>query len=233
MMTEIKKKEGPIVKIEASWHEKLRDEFAKPYFSELSSFLEKEKKGGQHIYPQGSHIFNAFDSTPFQKVKVVIIGQDPYHGQGQAHGLCFSVQKGVPIPPSLKNIYKELQSDLGVQPPAHGCLQTWADKGVLLLNAILTVRAESPASHHKQGWEIFTDEVIAQLNAHRENLVFILWGKYAEQKGEFIDRKKHLVLTAAHPSPFSASRFLGCKHFSQTNSYLKSKGKKEIDWQIN
>lgn len=219
--------------IEASWLQALHDEFQKPYFLQLKAFLQQEKKQGHTIYPPGKQIFNAFDSTPFDKVKVVIIGQDPYHGQGQAHGLCFSVQMGVTPPPSLKNIYKELHSDIGMDIPTHGNLEKWSGQGVLLLNALLTVRASSPGSHRGKGWETFTDAAIKQLNEQREGLIFLLWGRYAQQKGAIIDTAKHHVLKAAHPSPFSAhSGFFNCKHFSQTNEILKSQGKEAIDWNV-
>lgn len=219
--------------IHESWKNALADEFQKPYFHALKSFLQAEKKGGNKIFPPGKYIFNAFDSTPFDKVKVVILGQDPYHGPGQAHGLCFSVQKGVPTPPSLKNIYKELESDVGFTNPGHGYLQKWSDQGVLLLNAILTVRAHQAASHRNKGWENFTDAAIHKLNQEREGLVFILWGGFAKKKASMIDPNKHLILKSVHPSPLSAyNGFFGCKHFSQVNAYLSSRGQEQIDWSL-
>jgi uracil-DNA glycosylase len=188
---------------------------------------------GKTIYPPGSLIFNAFNSTPFDKVKVVILGQDPYHGDGQAHGLCFSVQYGVKPPPSLVNIYKELKSDVGFEIPAHGNLQKWTEQGVFLLNAMLTVEANQPASHQKKGWEEFTNAVIQKLSKERSGLIFMLWGNFAQQKAVLIDETKHTILKAAHPSPFSAyNGFFGCKHFSKTNEILKAKGEEEIDWQV-
>ena len=223
---------GMVPLIEESWLNALEEEFKKPYFHRLKLFLKKESEEGAIIYPPGKLIFNSFNSTPFYKVKVVIIGQDPYHGEGQAHGLSFSVPKGIPVPPSLRNIYKELLSDLGIEKADHGNLEKWAEQGVLLLNSILTVRANSPASHHKMGWEDFTDAVIKTLNEKCEGLVFILWGNFAQAKGAHIDLSRHLVLKSAHPSPFSAHHFLGCRHFSKTNQYLVSKGKTEIDWSI-
>src|SRR5688572_11084115 len=218
------------VKIAPSWKTKLEPEFEKPYFEQLIKFVKEEYQSGT-VYPPGKEIFRAFDCADFDQVKVVIIGQDPYHGHGQANGLCFSVQEGVAMPPSLKNIFKEIQSDLGKPIPKTGELERWAKQGVLLLNATLTVRASSPGSHQNKGWETFTDAVIKNISDQKENLVFLLWGAYAQKKGEVIDRNKHLVLMSAHPSPFSADRgFFGCKHFSKTNQYLKSKGKDEIDW---
>lgn len=220
-------------RIEESWKAALSGEFPKDYFRQLKAFLLQEKQKGETVYPPGGQIFNAFDSTPFDKVKVVILGQDPYHGRGQAHGLCFSVQRGIKPPPSLVNIYKELHSDLGFQAPAHGYLQNWAEQGVLLLNALLTVRAASPGSHRGKGWEQFTDAVIQKLNEDREGLVFMLWGKYAQEKGAHIDRERHLVLTAPHPSPYSAnSGFFGCRHFSKANAYLTSRGLDPVDWTL-
>ncbi|HPN18823.1 MAG TPA: uracil-DNA glycosylase, partial [Chitinophagales bacterium] len=204
-----------------------------PYFKELRHFLATEKQSGKTIYPPGSLIFNAFNSTPFDKVKVVILGQDPYHGDGQAHGLCFSVQYGVKPPPSLVNIYKELKSDVGFEIPAHGNLQKWTEQGVFLLNAMLTVEANQPASHQKKGWEEFTNAVIQKLSKERSGLIFMLWGNFAQQKAVLIDETKHTILKAAHPSPFSAyNGFFGCKHFSKTNEILKAKGEEEIDWQV-
>ena len=218
------------VKIETSWKERLQPEFEKSYFKNLTDFLKTEKS--QHtIYPPGSLIFNAFDKCSFDQVKVVIIGQDPYHGPGQANGLCFSVNEGVRHPPSLQNIFKEIQNDLGQSIPVSGNLERWAGQGVLLLNATLTVRANTAGSHQNKGWEEFTDEVIRKVSEEKENIVFILWGAYAQKKGMIIDTQKHMVLKAAHPSPFSAhSGFFGCKHFSKTNEYLRKLGKKEIIW---
>ena len=222
------------LQIADSWKEILKDEFEKDYMKKLKMFLLKEKEEGHVIYPQNSLIFNAFNHTPFDKVKAVILGQDPYHGKNQAHGLAFSVQKGISIPPSLKNIYKELQSDIaGFNIPSHGELTKWADQGVLLLNATLTVRAGAPASHHNKGWEIFIDQAIKKLSERNEKTVFILWGKNAQAKLQLIDENKHYVLKAAHPSPYSANQgFFGCQHFSKTNSYLLANGKDAIDWQI-
>ena len=218
------------VKIQESWKEKLSEEFSKTYFQTLTAFV-KEEYSKHIVYPPGKEIFNAFDHCPFDQVKVVIIGQDPYHGPNQANGLCFSVRDGVRIPPSLVNIFKEIASDLGKEMPATGSLERWARQGVLLLNATLTVRASSPGSHQNRGWENFTDAVIKVVSEHRENVVFILWGAYAQRKGEVIDKNRHLVLQSAHPSPFSAERgFFGCKHFSKTNAYLKERGLDEIDW---
>lgn len=221
------------ITLESSWKEALWPEFSKPYFSELRSFLKQEKASGATIYPPGKLIFNAFDSTPFDQVKVVILGQDPYHGPGQAHGLSFSVPPDQRIPPSLKNIYKELQSDLGIVPPTHGHLQDWADQGVLLLNSMLTVQASQPGSHQGKGWEEFTTAAIQTLSDQKSGIVFMLWGKYAQVKGEIIDPQKHLVLSSAHPSPFSAHRgFLGNRHFSRANQYLSEQGRSPINWQL-
>jgi len=219
------------IKLDDSWLELLKEEFDKPYLKTLKSFLRAENQQGKTIFPKGDLIFNAFNSTPFDKVKVVILGQDPYHGPNQAHGLSFSVLPGVRIPPSLINIYKEIQQDLGVTMPANGYLQSWAEQGVLLLNAMLTVEQNKAGSHQGKGWEEFTDRAIQLLNEHREGLVFLLWGSYAQKKGHFIDINKHLVLKAPHPSPLSAHRgFLGCKHFSKTNQYLESHGESPINW---
>lgn len=217
------------VRIHPSWHEVLKDEFEKPYFKALSVFVHQEYQN-KTIYPPPKLVFNAFDTTPFDKVKVVILGQDPYHGVGQAHGLCFSVNKETRMPPSLQNIYKEIHADLGLPIATHGNLQHWADQGVLLLNATLTVEADKAGSHQKKGWEEFTDAAIKALSDTREHLVFLLWGAYAQKKGAIIDTKKHFVLTAAHPSPFSVTNFYGCKHFSKTNEYLKAHGEKPIEW---
>lgn len=219
------------VKIEKSWQEALEPEFKKDYFVKLISFV-KSEYATHTIYPPGSQIFNAFDKCPLEQVKVVIIGQDPYHGPGQAHGLAFSVNEGVALPPSLRNIFKEIHDDLGKPMPKNGNLERWAKQGVLLLNATLTVRANTAGSHQKKGWEEFTDAVIEIVSEKKENLVFMLWGAYAQKKGAIIEhKKKHLVLTAAHPSPFAADKgFFGCRHFSQANAYLKAHGLSEIDW---
>lgn len=218
--------------LESSWKEQLKNEFNAPYFSKLKSFLKAEKKS-KIIYPPGQMIFSAFNSAPFEKVKVVIIGQDPYHGAGQANGLCFSVSPGVAVPPSLVNIYKELKSDLGLEIPQNGDLSSWAKQGVLLLNATLTVRKGEPGSHQKQGWENFTDAVIKKISDEKTGVVFLLWGKFAQDKANLVDGNKHFVLMAAHPSPFSAyNGFFGCKHFSKTNELLRRSGKEEINWKI-
>lgn len=218
------------VKIETSWKKALSEEFEKEYFANLTQFVRNEYSQVT-IYPPGRLIFNAFNLCPFDKVKVVIIGQDPYHGPGQAHGLCFSVNDGVTFPPSLVNIFKEIQSDIGTPPPSSGNLTRWAEQGVLLLNATLTVRAHQAGSHQRRGWEEFTDAAIRILAEKRENIVFILWGAYAQKKGSFIDRNKHLVLTSAHPSPLSAyNGFFGNRHFSRTNDYLIEKGESPIQW---
>ncbi len=217
------------VKLEPSWKARLEQEFSQPYFLDLAAFVKGEYLT-KTVYPPPKLMFNAFNSTPFDKVKVVIIGQDPYHGPGQAHGLCFSVPEGVRTPPSLQNIYKELQSDLGLPIPSHGNLQHWADQGVLLLNATLTVQANTAGSHQNKGWERFTDAAIKALSDQREGLVFLLWGAYAQKKGAVIDSKKHLVLSSAHPSPFSATLFFGNKHFSKTNAYLEAHGQTPIRW---
>lgn len=221
------------VKIEASWKEILHDEFEKPYFQNIPDHLTTEKAQGKIIYPPGSLIFNAFNTTPFDKVKVVILGQDPYHGPNQAHGLCFSVQNGVPPPPSLVNIFKELKDDIGMSIPNHGNLTKWAGQGVFLLNASLTVRAGEPMSHSKIGWATFTDSVIQTISAKKQHVVFLLWGKFAQDKRVLIDETKHLVLRAAHPSPLSAHNgFFGCKHFSKANEYLMNKGISPVDWAL-
>ena len=216
-----------------SWLNELSGEFEQDYMINLRSFLQAEAAQNKIIYPENDHIFAALEHTPFDQVKVVILGQDPYHGPGQAHGLSFSVPDGVKIPPSLVNIYKELHNDIGMQIPFYGCLEKWADQGVLLLNSVLTVQQAQAASHQGKGWEQFTDQIIAILNEKRENLVFMLWGAYAQKKGQYIDTEKHLVLEAPHPSPLSAHRgFLGCKHFSKANAYLNSQGIKAIDWEL-
>ena len=218
--------------LEPEWLEVLMPEFDKPYFNELKSFLLAEKHNHK-VFPPGNRIFAAFDHTPFSKVKVVILGQDPYHNDGQAHGLCFSVPDGVAIPPSLVNIYKELNSDIGIQIPKSGNLEKWANQGVLLLNATLTVRAYQAGSHQKRGWENFTDEVIRQLSVRHSGLVFILWGSYAQAKESMIDTSKHYILKAVHPSPLSVYRgFFGCRHFSKTNELLIAAGKEPIDWNL-
>lgn len=220
------------VQLAESWKPVLAQEFNQPYFTQLTEFIKHEKAAGKTIYPLGSQIFNAFEFTPFNEVKVVILGQDPYHGAGQAHGLCFSVNKNVAVPPSLKNIYKELQTDIeGYTAPNHGDLSHWAKQGVLLLNATLTVEKDKAGSHQGKGWEQFTDAVIKQLSTQKEKLVFILWGKFAQSKATLIDTQKHLVLMAAHPSPFSAyNGFFGCKHFSKTNAYLIANNLTPISW---
>jgi len=224
--------EQPNPAIEESWKVVLGKEFGKTYMAELKAFLVEEKKR-YRIFPPGSLIFNAFNQTPFGSVKVVILGQDPYHGFGEAHGLCFSVLEGVPKPPSLINIFKEIENDLAIPPPRHGNLTSWARQGVLLLNATLTVRENQAGSHQNKGWETFTDEAIRQLSAQREGLIFVLWGKFAEAKEALIDKSKHFILTAPHPSPFSANRgFFGCRHFSRINELLKQMGKQQIDWRL-
>jgi uracil-DNA glycosylase len=221
------------VKIEESWKSVLKNEFSKPYFLEAVTFLKTEKALGKVIYPPGSLLFNAFNTTPFEKVKVVLLGQDPYHGKGQAHGLSFSVPQGIKPPPSLINIFKELHSDTGVPIPDHGNLSKWAQQGVLLLNACLTVRENDPLSHSKIGWTQFTDSVISTISATKKNVVFLLWGKYAQEKQALIDETKHLVLKAAHPSPYSANNgFFGCRHFSKANDYLMKNGLDPIDWAL-
>lgn len=219
------------IKIDNSWKEALKEEFTKEYFVRLTDFVRNEYKGTTPIYPPARLIFNAFDHCPFNDVKVVILGQDPYHGAGQANGLCFSVNKGVPFPPSLNNIFKEIESDTGTPVPQDGDLTRWSDQGVLLLNATLTVRASQAGSHQKRGWEEFTDAAIRELATKRDNIVFILWGSYAQKKGAFIDRNRHLVLTSPHPSPLSAYQgFFGNHHFSKANEYLKEHGKETIIW---
>ena len=222
------------VQLDASWKYGLSDFLLSPQMDELRDFLVSEKQAQKEIYPPSSLIFNAFNTTPLEQVKVVILGQDPYHGPNQAHGLSFSVQKGVALPPSLRNIFHELHADVGVEIPRHGDLTHWAEQGVLLLNSVLTVEAGQPTSHQKRGWENFTDHVIDVLNEQREHIVFILWGAYAQRKGQRIDPNKHLILKAAHPSPLAANRggFFGCKVFSKTNNYLKHNGIEPIDWQL-
>ncbi len=221
------------VQLEPGWLAKLGSEFDKEYMLALAGFLREQKHQHKVIYPQGKEFFNAFNSTPFEQVKVVILGQDPYHGPGQAHGLSFSVNHGVRTPPSLVNIYKEIESDLGIAPANNGYLRHWTEQGVLLLNSVLSVARGQAASHQGKGWEEFTDQAIAQLNEHRQGLVFMLWGSYAQRKGQIIDQNKHKVLKAPHPSPLSAHRgFFGCRHFSQANAYLQGQGLEPIDWQI-
>lgn len=221
------------IKLDEQWLTPLASEFEQGYMGELSAFLRAEKAAGKVIYPAGENIFKALNSTPLNQVKVVILGQDPYHGPEQAHGLSFSVPDGIAPPPSLKNIYKELHSDLGLLAPTHGNLQAWADQGVLLLNAVLTVEHAQAASHQNRGWERFTGKVIQIINSEQRNVVFMLWGAYAQKKGRVIDRDRHLVLTAPHPSPLSAHRgFLGCKHFSQANRYLLEHDSEAISWQL-
>lgn len=221
------------VKIESTWKEELKEEFEKPYFIDIVRVLHQEKKAGEVIYPPGNQLFNAFEKTPFDRVKCIILGQDPYHGPGQAHGLCFSVNDGVPPPPSLVNIFKELHDDLGIPAPVSGNLTPWALQGVFLLNAFLTVKARQPASHSKIGWEQFTNAVIRKLSDRKQGLVFLLWGRFAQNKQALIDPGKHHILMAAHPSPFSAAHgFFGCRHFSRTNALLQKEGKAPIQWNL-
>jgi uracil-DNA glycosylase len=221
------------IALEESWKLRLQPEFHQPYMDQLRTFLQQRKQAGATVYPPGRQIFNAFNSTPFEAVRVVILGQDPYHGPRQAHGLCFSVLPGIPPPPSLVNVFKELHSDLGLPVPEHGYLQSWASQGVLLLNAVLTVERGQAGAHQGKGWELFTDQVVRLLNAEREGLVFMLWGGYALKKGAVVDRKRHLVLSAPHPSPLSAYRgFFGCRHFSRANQYLQEQGLAPVDWRL-
>ncbi len=220
------------VRIEQSWKDALAAEFGKPYFESLVRFLHKEKSDGRRIFPPGSQIFRAFDLTPADQVKVVILGQDPYHGPGQAHGLSFSVPEGIPAPPSLKNIFKEIESDMGVRMSGYPNLENWARQGVLLLNAVLTVRCGEAASHSKIGWEQFTDAVISYISDNCEGVVFMLWGNFARGKRELIDASRHCVLEAAHPSPLARGAFFGCRHFSRANSWLIANGKSPINWQL-
>lgn len=223
----------PSIKLNNEWLEVLSDEFEKDYIQNLKNFIMQQKNLGETVFPEGPNIFNALDSTPISQVKVVILGQDPYHGPNQAHGLCFSVNKGVTIPPSLRNIYKELNQDIDFIIPNHGNLQSWANQGVLLLNSVLTVNQAQAGSHQGQGWEKFTDRIIAELNIRHQHIVYILWGAYAHKKGVNIDKNNNLVLKSVHPSPLSAHRgFIGCKHFSQCNAYLIANDKQAIDWQI-
>lgn len=215
------------------WKATLEPEFQQDYMRSLQAFLKRRLDAGATVYPPAKDRFNAFSYTPLERVKVVILGQDPYHGPGQAHGLCFSVRPGVTPPPSLKNIYRELEGDLGVSQPPHGYLESWARQGVFLLNSVLTVEQGKPGAHQGKGWERFTDKAIELLNAGRDHIVFMLWGAYAQKKGSIVDRSRHLVLEAAHPSPFSAHRgFLGCRHFSQANAYLKQHNERPIDWKL-
>ncbi|WP_417501013.1 uracil-DNA glycosylase [Marinobacter sp.] len=215
------------------WKEHLADEFRQPYMQALAEFLAAEENAGKILFPDSEHCFNALNSTPLDQVRVVILGQDPYHGPGQAHGLCFSVRPNVPTPPSLVNIYKEIQSDLGILPPDHGCLQPWAEQGVLLLNSVLTVVQGQAGAHQGKGWETFTDRVIETVNRERDGVVFLLWGSYAKKKGQHIDRNRHLVLEGPHPSPLSAYRgFFGCKHFSRANEWLVEQRSRPINWDL-
>ncbi|HMU90937.1 MAG TPA: uracil-DNA glycosylase [Pseudomonadales bacterium] len=221
------------VRLEASWKARLGAEFDAPYMVALRQFLLEQKQQGKEIYPPGSEWFNSFELTPFDATRVVILGQDPYPGPGQAHGLCFSVRPGVEIPPSLHNIYQELASDLGIEPASHGCLESWARQGVLLLNSVLTVERGRPGAHQGRGWERFTDRVIELLNGHPRRLVFLLWGSQAQKKGEIIDPRRHCLLKAPHPSPLSAYRgFFGCRHFSKANDFLIGQGESAIDWRL-
>jgi uracil-DNA glycosylase len=221
------------VRLEPSWKARIGEYLTRPDMQALADFLRTEKQAGKVIYPPGPEIFAAFDHTPFEAVRVVILGQDPYHGPGQAHGLCFSVRPGVQPPPSLQNIFKEIRRDLGFPAPDHGCLTPWADRGVLLLNSVLTVQQSLAASHQGKGWEGFTDAAIDALNREREGLVFMLWGSYAQRKGQLIDARRHCVLKSVHPSPLSAHRgFIGCGHFSAANHYLESRGVVAIDWSL-
>lgn len=220
------------IRLEAGWKKQLSDQFEQPYMKTLRAFLVERAASGSVVYPAPSQWFDAFNMTPFDQVKVVILGQDPYHGPGQAHGMCFSVLPGVPVPPSLRNIYKELKSDLSIEPAGHGYLEAWAHQGVFLLNSVLTVEHGQAASHQGKGWEQFTDAVIELLSSRSDNIVFMLWGGYAKRKGQIIDSKKHCVLSCAHPSPLSVRGFTGCKHFSKANHYLTDKGRKPINWQL-
>ena len=221
------------IDLEPSWLDHLRGEFDKPYMHELRHFLLEQKRAGRRVYPAGNELFSAFAHTPLDCVKVVILGQDPYHGPGQAHGLCFSVRPGVAVPPSLQNIYKEIHDELGLPVPAHGHLTAWADQGVLLLTSVLSVEAGEAGSHRNRGWETFTDEVIKLVNTRREGVVFMLWGSYAQRKGAMIDTARHCVLQAPHPSPLSAHRgFFGCGHFRAANEYLQGRGLEPVDWRL-
>ncbi|MFD2206419.1 uracil-DNA glycosylase [Kiloniella antarctica] len=221
------------IKLDESWKVALSSEFNKDYMHNLKAFLTQQKKLNKTIFPKGSEYFQALNLAPLDKVKVVILGQDPYHGPGQAHGLCFSVRPDIPVPPSLKNIFKEMKQDLNIDQPQHGCLIPWAQQGVLLLNSVLTVEQHKAGAHQGRGWELFTDQIILALNKAHDNLVFLLWGSYAQKKGAVIDRDRHLVLQSPHPSPLSAHRgFFGNDHFSQTNQYLEQYNKQPIDWQL-
>jgi uracil-DNA glycosylase len=223
----------PSIQLEPSWKARVGDYLLRPEMQALAAFLRAEKRAGKRIYPPGGEIFNAFAHTPFAAVRVVILGQDPYHGPGQAHGLCFSVRAGVRVPPSLENIFREIERDLGIARPRHGCLAAWADRGVLLLNSVLTVEEGRAGSHQGKGWEGFTDAAIGALNRERAGLVFLLWGAYAQRKGALIDSQHHLVLKSVHPSPLSAHRgFIGCGHFSATNRSLQSRGEAPMDWSL-
>ncbi|KAF1015070.1 MAG: Uracil-DNA glycosylase [Stenotrophomonas maltophilia] len=223
----------PAIQLEPSWKAHVGDWLLQPQMRDLSRFLRERKAAGAAVFPPGPQIFAAFDATPFEQTKVVVLGQDPYHGRGQAHGLSFSVMPGVPVPPSLLNIYKEIEADLGIARPDHGCLLPWARQGVLLLNAVLTVEESSAGAHQGRGWEGLADHVVDVLNREREGLVFLLWGSYAQQKGKVIDTRRHRVLKAPHPSPLSAHRgFLGCRHFSAANAYLEQRGQTPIDWSL-
>jgi uracil-DNA glycosylase len=225
--------EGRAIQLEPSWLAQLAGEFDQPYMQQLRGFLQREKQQGKRIFPSGAEFFNAFEHTPLDKVKVVILGQDPYHGEGQAHGLCFSVRPGIKIPPSLQNIYKEINAELGLPIPNHGHLTAWADQGVLLLNSVLSVECGNAASHQGKGWETFTDRVIDVINREREGVVFMLWGSYAQRKGAIIDSDRHCVLKAPHPSPLSAHRgFFGCGHFQAGNDYLLRRGESPVDWSL-
>ncbi len=225
--------QGRAIQLESSWLDRLAGEFQQPYMEQLRAFLQAEKRAGKRVFPRGSEFFNAFAHTPLDKVKVVILGQDPYHGEGQAHGLCFSVRPGVQVPPSLQNIFREIHDELGLPIPDHGHLTAWADRGVLLLNSVLSVECARAASHQGQGWETFTDRVIEVINREREGVVFMLWGSYAQRKGAIIDTGRHCVLKAPHPSPLSAHRgFFGCGHFRAANDYLRSRGQEPIDWSL-
>ena len=225
--------EAERIRLEPSWKARLGDYLERPDMRALADFLRAEKRAGKVLYPPGPEIFNAFAHTPFDKVRVVILGQDPYHGPGQAHGLCFSVRPGVPVPPSLNNIFAEIARDLGIPRPDHGCLTPWADQGVLLLNSVMTVEQGRPGAHQNKGWEGFTDAAIAALDREREGLVFMLWGAYAQRKGRLVDPSRHLVLSSVHPSPLSAHRgFIGNGHFSAANRYLESRGQAPIDWSL-
>jgi len=220
------------IRLEAGWKKQLSAQFDQPYMQDLRTYLKQRSQAGATIYPTARNWFSAFDMTPFKDVKVVVLGQDPYHGAGQAHGMCFSVLPGVAIPPSLRNIYKELHADLGLQPVTHGYLASWAQQGVFLLNSVLTVEHGQAASHQGRGWETFTDAAIESISANTENTIFLLWGGYARRKGAVIDQTRHLVLECAHPSPLSVRGFTGCKHFSKANSYLEKHGRQAIDWQL-